>query len=169
VPHALLAGQARRGHGRGKFTEITRPRTGAAVNRYTTALSTQLSRAQHHMAAPGPDWLGIETRLNKAPNTTTPQAMATTTRQHLTIQTYMETRMTSKVQEQLLSSVRSKMEKHDQLVVDGAEDREVDLHARDLAADVMALSRIMRIDDELFTWARQRYEPEAVKLIEALG
>jgi len=77
--------------------------------------------------------------------------------------------MTSKVQEQLLSSVRSKMEKHDQLVVDGAEDREVDLHARDLAADVMALSRIMRIDDELFTWARQRYEPEAVKLIEALG
>jgi len=77
--------------------------------------------------------------------------------------------MTSKVQEQLLSSVRSKMEKHDQLVVDGAEDWEVDLHARDLAADVMALSRIMRIDDELFTWARQHHEPEAAKLIEALG
>jgi len=85
VPHALLAGQARRGHGRGKSTEITRPRTGAAVNHYTTSLSTKLSRAQHHRAAPDPDWLGIETRLNKAPNTTTPQAMAATTRQHHTI------------------------------------------------------------------------------------
>ena len=77
--------------------------------------------------------------------------------------------MTSKEQEQLLSSVRCKMEKHDQLVVDGAEDREIDIHERDLAADVMALSRIMRIDDELFIWARQRYEPETARLMESLG
>ena len=47
--YSLLAGQPRKGHGRGKPAEITRPRTGATVNRYTAALST---RVQHHMAAP---------------------------------------------------------------------------------------------------------------------